>query len=114
MGMKVKMFLGAQIYGETETTEKIFKGVAWDWTPGPIVETASPLGLLETLPLDHGVTTKNEQIFKVLSKTETAILICSGFEYWTCKAMLRFWMVWMRLFFELKNSDRDRILNGLF
>ena len=30
MGMKVKMFLGAQIYGEAETTEKIFKGVAWD------------------------------------------------------------------------------------
>ena len=77
MGMKVKMFLGAQIYGEAETTEKIFKGVAWDWTPGPIVETASPLGLLETLPLDHGVTTKNEQIFKVLSKTEIVILICS-------------------------------------
>ena len=63
MGMKVKMFLGAQIYGEAETTEKISKGVAWDWTPGPIVETASPLGLLETLPQDHGVTTKNEQIF---------------------------------------------------
>ena len=58
MGMKVKMFLGAQIYGEAETTENFFKGVAWDWTPGPIVETASPLGLLETLPQDHGVTTK--------------------------------------------------------
>ena len=78
MGMKVKMFLGAQIYGEAETTEKIFKGVSWDWTPGPIVETASPLGLLETLPQDNGVTTKNEWIFKVLSKTETVILICSG------------------------------------
>ena len=30
MGMKVKMFLGAQIYGEAETTEKNSKGVAWD------------------------------------------------------------------------------------
>ena len=35
------------------------KGVTRKSTLAPMVKTASPLGLLETLPLDHGVTTKN-------------------------------------------------------